>query len=57
MRLMEVGTKEEKKGNKKEAFEYFTRAFDLYSLFFAINLGLVEKKELTQEKKEEYGLV
>lgn len=42
MRLMEVGTKEEKKGNKKEAWELFQKAFRLYSLFWAINLKVVD---------------
>jgi len=42
MRLMEVGTKEEKKGNKKEAWELFEKSFRLYSLFWAINLKVVD---------------
>lgn len=42
MRLMEVGTKEEKKGNKKEAWELFEKSFKLYSLFWAINLKVVD---------------
>ena len=41
MRLMEVGTKEEKKGNKKEAWSLFEKSFKLYSLFWAINLKVV----------------
>ncbi len=42
MRLMEVGTKEEKKGNKKEAWDLFEKSFRLYSLFWAINLKVVD---------------
>ncbi|MGA3291547.1 MAG: hypothetical protein ABSC49_00150 [Candidatus Microgenomates bacterium] len=42
MRLMEVGTKEQKKGNKKEAWEMFQKSFRLYSLFWAINLKVVD---------------
>lgn len=42
MRLMEVGTKEEKKGNRKEAWYMFEKAFRLYSLFWAINLKVVD---------------
>lgn len=42
MRLMEVGTKEEKKGNKKEAWELFDKSFKLYSMFWAINLKVVD---------------
>lgn len=41
MRLMEVGTKDLNKGNKKEAEELFSRAYELYSLFWGINLKLV----------------
>jgi hypothetical protein len=42
MRLMEVGTKEEKNGNRKEAWELFKKSFRLYSLFWAINLKVVD---------------
>lgn len=42
MRLMEVGTKEEKKGNRKEAWDLFQKSFRLYSLFWAINLKIVD---------------
>lgn len=42
MRVMEVGTKELKKDNKKEAWDLFEKAFKLYSLFWAINLKVVE---------------
>jgi hypothetical protein len=41
MRLMEVGTKCLTKGDKKEANEYFKKSFDLYNLFWGLNLGLV----------------
>ena len=46
MRLMEVGTKEEKKGNKKEAWYLFEKAFRLYSLFWAINLKVVNMDDI-----------
>ncbi|MBI4439340.1 hypothetical protein HY638_00020 [Candidatus Woesearchaeota archaeon] len=55
MRLIEVGTKEFSKGNPKEANNFFTMAFNLYSLFFAINLKMVEAKKLVHDdelKKE-----
>jgi len=48
MRLIEVGTKELAKNNKEEANRLFKYAFDLYSLFFAINMKLVGVKELMQ---------
>lgn len=41
MRVMEVGTKELKKGNKKEAWELFEKSYKLYSLFWGINLKIV----------------
>lgn len=41
MRLIEVGTKHQGKGEKKEAADMFAKAYDLYSLFWGIALGLV----------------
>ncbi|MEK6863013.1 MAG: hypothetical protein AABW57_02530 [Nanoarchaeota archaeon] len=49
MRLIEVGTKELQE-NEKEAELYFKSAFELYSLFFAINLNIIEVKEIKEEK-------
>ena len=49
MRLIEVGTKE-LQDNEKEAEMYFKSAFELYSLFFAINLNIIEVKEIKEEK-------
>jgi len=46
MRLIEVGTKELSKNNEKEANIFFKSAFDLYSLFFAINMKMIEVKNL-----------
>lgn len=41
MRLMEVGTKALTKGSKQEAEDMFKKAYELYSLFWGINLKLV----------------
>jgi len=41
MRLMEVGTKAQTKGNKQEAEDLFKKAYELYSLFWGINLKLI----------------
>ncbi|MBI2649966.1 hypothetical protein HYX04_01490 [Candidatus Woesearchaeota archaeon] len=49
MRLIEVGTKELSKGSAKEANMYFASAFNLYSLFFAINMKMVEFKNLEDD--------
>ena len=53
MRLYEVGCKELSKKNNKEANNYFQTAFDLWSLFFAINLKLVETKQLEKDLSKE----
>ncbi len=42
MRLIEVGTKELNKGNKKEAKDLFSKSYDLYSLFWGLNLKMVD---------------
>lgn len=42
MRLMEVGTKELKKGNKKEASDLFSKSYKMYSLFWGINLNVIK---------------
>jgi len=41
MRLMEVGTKALGQGKKDQAEDLFKKAFDLYSLFWAVNLGVI----------------
>lgn len=46
MRLMEVGTKYLNKGNKKEAEDLFSKAYNLYSLFWGINLKLTNVSDL-----------
>ena len=46
MRVMEVGTKELKKGNKKEAWELFEKSYKLYSLFWAINLDVIKMDDV-----------
>jgi len=46
MRLMEVGTKAQTKGEKKEAYDFFKKAYDLYNLFWALNFGVFKKEDL-----------
>ncbi len=48
MRLYEVGCKELSKKGEKEANQYFQAGFDLWSLFFAINLKMVGTEELKE---------
>ncbi|MBU2036331.1 hypothetical protein KKC36_02695 [Patescibacteria group bacterium] len=49
MRLLEVGTKELKKGNKKKAKDLFEKAYKLYSMFWGINLKVVNIKEVQKD--------
>jgi len=46
MRLIEVGTKELNQGNKKEAKNLFSKAYDLYSLFWGLNLQMIDIGEV-----------
>ena len=54
MRLYEVGTKEYGRKNVQEANTYFSSAFDMYSLFFAINMKMLGKEKL-EEQAEKAG--
>lgn len=52
-RLMEVGTKQLDMGNKKEAYEFFEKAFSLYSLFWGVNMKMINTsdiKKIDQDK-------
>lgn len=59
MRLMEVGTKALTKGDEKEAKELFAKSYDLYMMFWAINMNLVDSKtgvnvaKIQEESKKE----
>jgi len=44
-RLMEYGTKHLGRGNKKEAEEMFEKAYNLYSLFWALNMGVINLED------------
>ena len=46
MRLMEVGTKHLNKGEKKEAEDLFSKAYKLYTLFWGLNLKLLNTSAL-----------
>jgi len=52
MRLMEVGTKQQGMGNKEEAQELFHKAYDLYGMFWALNMKLIG----TNDVKEVAGM-
>ena len=61
MRLFEVGTKALAAGNKKDAYDLFDRSYNLYCIFWGLNMGMingtdvkwVKSKNLPQEKDEE----
>jgi hypothetical protein len=57
MRVMEVGTKELKKGNKDKAWDLFDKSYKLYSLFWGLNLGVVGTKDITQNKGNEVKFI
>jgi len=46
MRIMEVGTKAQTKGETQKAYDFFQKSYDLYNLFWGLNLGMVKKGEL-----------
>jgi len=46
MRVMEYGTKLQSMGKKEEAQEIFGNAYDLYSLFWGLNLDLIDVKDV-----------
>lgn len=46
MRLIEVGTKQLHLGREKEAYDLFGKAFELYSLFWGINMKIVDTSHL-----------
>jgi hypothetical protein len=60
MRLMEVGTKQLSSDRKEEAYDLFSKAYQLYSLFWGINMRLIdtagiqkiEEGALTRQDKE-----
>ena len=41
MRLMEVGTKQQSLGNKEEAYKLFNQSYDLYCMFWGLNMNML----------------
>jgi hypothetical protein len=50
-RIMEYGTKQLGCGKKKLAEGMFKKAFGLYSLFWALNMGVLKPKDLSKTVK------
>ena len=57
MRLMEVGTKALGAGNKKDAEDLFAKAYDLYSLFWGLNMHLIDLGGVHEQIPEFYEAV
>lgn len=55
MRVMEVGTKYQTKGDTKTAYDLFRKSYDLYNLFWAINLGLDSDKKSPLSRGDQEG--
>lgn len=65
MRLMEVGTKQLGMGKDKEAYDLFGKAYNLYSLFWGLNMKLlnvgdikkIDDKALNKQDVEKKGFM
>lgn len=54
MRLMEVGTKALSAGNKQDAYNLFNKSYELYSLFWGLNMDLIDLTGVEQAEPEFY---
>lgn len=55
MRLIEVGTKQQSLGHKEEAYNFFNQAYDLYCLFWGLNMNIInvdDTKWIHEEKED-----
>ena len=57
MRLYEVGTKAMGAGNKKDAEKMFEKAYELYSLFWGLNMKMIDLSGVQEMEPEFYGAV
>lgn len=46
MRLMEVGTKQQSLGHDEQAYELFNQAYDLYCLFWGLNMNMLSTSDV-----------
>ena len=55
MRLMEVGTKQQSLGHKEEAYKLFNQAYELYCLFWGLNMNMLNVNDVKwiEDKTEE----
>ncbi len=54
MRIMEVGTKALGAGNAKTAYDLFNKSYELYSLFWGINMDLIDLKGVKKVAPDVY---
>ena len=57
MRLMEVGTKALGAGNKNDAYAMFEKSYDLYSLFWGLNMHLIDLGGVHEQIPEFYEAI
>jgi hypothetical protein len=57
MRLYEVGTKALGVGNKKDAYQMFEKAYELYSLFWGLNMNMIDLTGVQEMEPEFYNSV
>lgn len=57
MRFMEVGTKALTKGDKKDAQDMFEKSYQLYSLFWGLNLKLIQTNDVKNTVPEKINFV
>lgn len=55
MRLMEVGTKQQSLNNKEEAYKLFNQAYELYCLFWGLNMNMLNVSDVKwiEDKSED----
>ena len=56
MRLIEVGTKYYQDGKKEEAEDLFSKAYDLWSLFWGLNLKLIDVGEIKKIEDDQLNV-
>lgn len=54
MRVMEVGTKALSAGNTRDAYDLFNKSYELYSLFWGINMDLIDLSGVQQIAPDVY---
>ena len=52
MRLMEVGTKQLSNGNKEEAYKLFDQSYELYCLFWGLNMNMINIEDIKWTKDD-----